>query len=280
MNSENKIEWAFLIILVLLCLSISLDPICAAQTFSEASTWTKDEIQPFTITKSQYSKLNKDQKKQIADMWEIDAVEYDRYLFLMQNTPSGKWYKQLNPPEVLGINAKDDKERMKYAKIVAKNAHERVKRELDFQKFYDKAQKILYPTLKPIAMPGAEKDKSDYLSGITLSNAKLIPNDILLFFTNIDNPLNKKITTKILKKIQQNSDSSLAIYISGKVSDDAIRHWAARNAIPPAFVKNGRISLNHENGKLKKLYKNSSDLPFILLDRKGEFKTVYWDNMV
>lgn len=112
-------------------------------------------------TQSEYTKLSKDDQNLLASIWNVTSQDYSHYLWLMQYSPSSKWYKQLNPAEVLGINAADDKARMHYAMIVVKNAHDRIARELAFQQAYDKAWKILYPKLKPISEEVKNGEKND-----------------------------------------------------------------------------------------------------------------------
>lgn len=112
-------------------------------------------------TQSEYDKLSQNKQNSIASMWNITSQDYAHYLQLMHNSPSSKWYKQLNPAEVLGINAASDKDRMHYAMIVVKNVHDRIARELAFQKAYDKAWKILYPKLKPISKKDNKGDNKN-----------------------------------------------------------------------------------------------------------------------
>ena len=78
--------------------------------------------------------------KDRAKMWGLTAEEFKRYLWLMENTPSGHWYKDLDPVEVLALNAKDSNDMMQYAKIQAHNMHARVTRELALNRVLSKPQ--------------------------------------------------------------------------------------------------------------------------------------------
>ena len=88
---------------------------------------------------------------QDANLWGLSSSEYQKYLNEMnQEGPSSYWWKNVDPPQVLGMNAKTEEERIKYVKIFAALDHDRVTRELAFEKDYQKVRKEMYPNEKPI----------------------------------------------------------------------------------------------------------------------------------
>jgi len=84
-----------------------------------------------------------------ASHWQLEKEEWVRYQTLIQG-PLHRWYQQLDPIEVLGIEAQDPSKRARYADLVVKITHDRVEKELAFQRAIDQAWQKRYPDLKPI----------------------------------------------------------------------------------------------------------------------------------
>ena len=80
----------------------------------------------------------------------MSVKDYQHYKWIMKNSPNGRWYQKLDPVEVLGMTARKDKERMKYALIQAKLDIQRVTLELAYQRVYTAAVKSLLPNVKPV----------------------------------------------------------------------------------------------------------------------------------
>ncbi|UTU48593.1 TIGR03759 family integrating conjugative element protein [Mergibacter septicus] len=75
--------------------------------------------------------------------WGLSKEEWQRYEKL-RNGERKFWSPNLDPLTILGIEAKNDIERKKYAQLLAKKEFERVEKELAFQRAYDEAFKELY----------------------------------------------------------------------------------------------------------------------------------------
>ncbi|HIF9337712.1 hypothetical protein [Photobacterium damselae] len=58
--------------------------------------------------------------------------EYAKYKYLMEYTPRGTWTKNIDPVVALGVSAKTEAERIKYAKLIYKQREIREKQELAF----------------------------------------------------------------------------------------------------------------------------------------------------
>jgi len=83
--------------------------------------------------------------------WYLTDVEWEHYMQLMQG-PSGHYYKQLSPPEVLGINSENSDQLNHYAELAAKLEHDKLERELRFNTAFHEAATRLY-TAEPIIKP-------------------------------------------------------------------------------------------------------------------------------
>ena len=83
--------------------------------------------------------------------WQLTGEEWSRYLSLMQGS-DGYYYKNLSPPEVLGINADNAEELNHYAEISAKFQHDKLERELRFNAAFHDAAARLY-SMEPLVKP-------------------------------------------------------------------------------------------------------------------------------
>lgn len=83
--------------------------------------------------------------------WGLSESEWASYVRLMQG-PNGRWYPQLSPAAVLGLNATTVKERQHFADLLAQQEHDKIARELTFNHEFYLAMRRLYP-LEPIIQP-------------------------------------------------------------------------------------------------------------------------------
>jgi integrating conjugative element protein (TIGR03759 family) len=74
-----------------------------------------------------------------ARIWELSEVEWLRYQQLVKGIRGSVSPSAISPIEVLGIHARDEAERQRYAQIWARAMHEDVERILAFQHAYEKA---------------------------------------------------------------------------------------------------------------------------------------------
>ena len=171
----------------------------------------------------------------------------------------------ISPIEVLGIHARNDEERRRYAEMWALAMRDDVDRILAFQRAYDEAGKRLYPNEQLIdiaRLPGNE-DKQ----------AALLPGDRVLFFTKPDCPACDMLWRKLFEHLDE--VAVVDVYVAGvKPGDDAaIRTWAAGHGIDPAWVRNRHVTLNHEEGVLQRLTQGNGEVPSVLR-RRGKDITV------
>ncbi len=114
----------------------------------------KDHYLPSEITEDSYEKLSTDKQKEMSAIWNLSITEYQHYLWLMEHTQNGEYYRHLHldPNWVLGINAANEQERQKYAMIALKNERERINKELAFQREFSRLAQQLFPNEKPIQL--------------------------------------------------------------------------------------------------------------------------------
>lgn len=203
--------------------------------------------------------------------WDLSQEEWTKYQKLMQG-PFGHWYPKLTPSEILGLNAQTPQEQQHYAEIVAREEHDKLARELDFDRAVHQALLKLYPNepiiksfnLSPFNPIQSAKQKNS----VTLQNG-----DHLILFVDTSKGLDFVALPRLIADIKNIQGVILDVFCIGNIDDNAIRTWAKLNEIPMNLVAAGRITLNHDNGKLQKTAGNV-ELPYVMLVRNGESKPV------
>lgn len=231
------------------------------------SSIEQNQVQPLLFTQVQFKKLTDKRQQAFASKWGVSRKEYSHYLWLMHNTPSGKWYANLDPAEVLAINAKDDNERMHFATIIAKNTYHRLNGELKMQRAYEQAFHRLYPDLQPINKQAVFHQ--------TQTGLHLQSGDKLLLFTRLNNLGGDALVSRLVVVLAKQSQVSLHVFITDKsATDQQIRNWAKNAGIPAKLVLNRVITLNHDNGRLEKMVSVQANLPLVVLDRNRRFTII------
>ena len=196
-----------------------------------------------------------------ARLWDLSETEWRRYTQLMQGIRGSISPSTISPIEVLGIHARDEAERQRYAEAWARAMYEDVGRILAFQRAYDAAGKRLYPTQLLI-----DVDKLPRKVGET---SPLQSTDRLLFFARPECPACDLLMSKLLKRIDEVSGIDIYLTDIDPGDDAAVRVWASKYQVDPEWVRSRRITLNHDAGALDKLTSGQGKVPYILL-RRGE----------
>jgi integrating conjugative element protein (TIGR03759 family) len=194
------------------------------------------------------------------EQWGLEETEWQRYHTLLRGIRGSLSPATLSPLEVLGIHARDDKERADYAKRWARLLWEDTERILAFQRAYDQAFADLDPSrtlFDPARRPAAQRPR-----------AEVQPGDRLLLFIRIqDCPECEDWLAGTLAA--QGRGVQLDIYAVGGTSDADLRAWAGRHRIDPAAVRARRITLNHERGELARLAGLAATVPRLVRLRHG-----------
>lgn len=219
----------------------------ANETDTSVSATAKNTLTPSELTRSR--------------AWGLSATEWQRYKLLMQGIRGSISPPTISPIEVLGIHARNEEERQRYAELWARAMREDVDRILVFQRAYDEAGRRLYPNEQLIDV--------NRLPDHNGNRSALLPDDRVLFFTRPDCPACDALLGKLLKRIDE--VAGIDLYITGVKSgdDQAVRAWAVDHGIDPEWVRNRRFTLNHEAGVLKRLTEGKGEIPY-LLRRRGE----------
>ncbi|HCM5830622.1 TIGR03759 family integrating conjugative element protein [Klebsiella pneumoniae] len=187
-------------------------------------------IMPSRVVPAQ---IEQHRNERLAQDWGLNTDEWQRYRELMEG-PLGTYSPNLDPLSALGIEARSDADRQRYAELQVQAEARRVEKLLAYQRAYDEAWQRLNPTMQRVNMPEALPD----VAAITGSGRTAV-------FVKDDCQPCTQLVQHLLA-----SDTGFDLYMVGSRQDDTrIRDWARRAHINPELVRNGTITLNHDAGR-------------------------------
>lgn len=187
--------------------------------------------------------------------WGLQPQEWERYRELMQG-PLGTYSPNLDPLSALGIEARTDEERRRYAELQVQAEARRVEKLLAYQRAYDEAWQRLSPGMQRVNLP---EDKPGAAAMKGRGRAAVFVKD------------GCTACGHLLQRLQT-SGTEFDLYLVGSRQDDArIRDWAKRTNINPARVRSGSITLNHDGGRWLSLGL-SGDLPAVVREVNGQWQ--------
>lgn len=209
-----------------------------------------------------------------AQQWGLTKDEYKQYLKEMNKPTTKRWWQHLDPPQVLGMNAKSQAERMQYARIDAKLDHERASKEIAFQHAYSKAYAQLYPQAKLIAINTGQHG----------ARQAVRPGDRFYVLTKLDDPEGAMLVSQVLQLMRSQSNVSLNIFFVGQAFVTQINQWGRRNNIPASMPHHNQVTLNHNqhngNNMLKHLMKTTQvTLPVVVRVRDGQSQVIKMESL-
>lgn len=226
-----------------------ISPVSAQNTRTSTSPVVPGQEQATTASNSE---------EQNARDWGLRLEEWTRYREVMRG-PLGIFSPNLDPLTALGIEARSDEERRRYAELQVQVEARRVEKTLAYQRAYDAAWQRLHPGMQRVNLPGANQT----------SSATGVPGDanrLAVFIKDGCAPCGQ------LVQQLQTSGAEFDLYMVGSRQDDArIRDWAKRARIDPTRVRSGSITLNHDAGRWLSLGLQG-DLPAVVRQIGGEWQ--------
>ena len=194
-----------------------------------------------------------------SDAWRLSDTEWRRYQSLLLGIRGSVSPVHLSPIEVLGIHARDSAERRRYAERWARAMRDDAERILAFQHAYDAAAKRLFS--------GQTLIDVGKLRTLPQKTSELQADDRILFFTAVMCPACDAVLVKLLNHLD--SVAGIDIYITdvSKTDDAVIRTWAEEHGIKAEWVRERRVTLNHEAGALKKIADGPVATPALFVRR-------------
>jgi len=208
---------------------------------------------PVQPARNAHSQITHSSDAQLAQQWGLNHDEWARYRELMQGS-LGVYSPNIDPLSALGIEARTDEERRRYAELQVQAEARRVEKLLAYQRAYDEAWQRLYPDMQRVNLPGA-------VSSAALGNGRMA------VFVRDDCTACEQTVQRL-----QSSGTEFDLYMVGSRSDDArIRDWARRAQINPLRVRDGSITLNHDGGRWLSLGL-SGELPAVVREVNGQWQ--------
>jgi integrating conjugative element protein (TIGR03759 family) len=170
-----------------------------------------------------------------AILWGLDTSEWEHFQQLMQG-PLGVYSPNLDPLSALGIEAKTEQERTRYAELQVQMETARVTKLLAYQNAYDDAYKRLYPNMLPVNIFG---------SNLAPQASPVITRERLAVFVTPDC---KECSVRVKELHRGNQPFDLYL-VGARLNDDNIRAWALKAGIPSDKVRTRQITLNHDAGR-------------------------------
>jgi integrating conjugative element protein (TIGR03759 family) len=196
-----------------------------------------------------------------AQAWGLSETEWRRYQSLMQGIRGSVSPDTISPLEVLGIHARDEAERRRYAELWAQAMWENAERILAFQRAYVEAGRRLYPGI-PLIDPNRLPEEENQAVG-------LAPQDRVLFFTRPDCDACDAMLARLLGRIDRIAGIDIYLAEVDRGDDQAVHDWAAQHGIDPEWVRTRKVTLNFEAGALAALTGGRGKIPS-LMRRRGE----------
>jgi integrating conjugative element protein (TIGR03759 family) len=189
----------------------------------------------------------------------LSAEEWLRYRTLMEGIRGSVSPETLSPIEVLGIHARDESERRRYAERWARMMREDAERILAFQHAYDEAASRLFP--------GEPLIDLTRLPNRSMASERSSPADRVMLFVAPNCAPCDTLVTQVLSRLER--VAGVDLFLKGIAGDDdAVRAWAADRGIRPEWVSDQRVTLNHDRGTLERVAPGETSLP-VLLRRRG-----------
>ncbi len=163
-----------------------------------------------------------------AAVWNLTAADWSRYEELMRGR-RGAWSPDADPLLVLGAHARTAAERRRFAEAFVLAEHARVEGELAFERAVQAAWRRLFPGQLRIAAPPGTPP------GVAVQRYALV----------VD-----RGCADCGQRIRNHLESGVPVdvYVRGAADDADLRRWAAEQAVEPAAVRSGLVTVNHGDG--------------------------------
>jgi len=205
------------------------------------------------------------------NQWGLTEKEWQRYEKLMRGARGSISPASISPIEVLGTHARNDQERMRYAKTWAKTIYEDTDRILEFQRAYNKAFDQMYgdiPIIDDAKLNLAKNQKNNIQEG-----------DRILLFVRLEgcDKCNSVVRELLLTTENKSVQFDIFFIDAVKEKDDLkIREWARKNIYNKSKLKTGKITLNHDNNKLFRITGSPvTQVPIVFKSNEKETTQVF-----
>lgn len=202
-----------------------------------------------------------------SDFWGLDQTEWLRYQELKSGVRAHLSIDTISPLEVLGIHAKSEFERKKYAHQWARVVYEDAKRVLEFQRAFDDAMHAITqdePLIDIVHLPHGTS-KTQTLEG----------SDRLILFVETDCAICSNLVPSILDAIPTNVPLDIFFLESTAVLDSRrVDSWLMEYGLVEHVNSNRNVTFNNDGGLLSKLFPRAKRIPILISIEKEQLKLI------
>jgi integrating conjugative element protein (TIGR03759 family) len=195
-----------------------------------------------------YSELNALDKAR-AKSWRLSEKEYSRYKLLKETTPRGIWTPNIDPITLLGVEARSEQERVKYARLFNQIELERANKDIAFGSAQNADLKRLSPNSNAFTsyLKQREIRRINYMNmsamsqGSPESNSEYKTTSYIVYAD-----LLKSCDDSCAKQIKEAIKfDRVDFYFLNAASDEQIYKFARFHDIPASKVQSGIFTLNY-----------------------------------
>ena len=202
-----------------------------------------------------------------SDFWGLDQTEWLRYRELKSGVRAHLSVDTISPLEVLGIHAKSEFERKKYARQWARIVYEDAKRVLEFQRVFDDAMHAITqeePLIDIVRLPHGTS-KTQTLEG----------SDRLILFVETDCAICSTLVPSILGAVPVTVPLDIFFLDSTILLDSrGIDSWLMEYGLVEHVNSNRKVTFNNDGGLLGKLFPRAKRSPILISIEKEQLKLI------
>lgn len=224
-----------------------------------------------------------------ANEWGLSLDEFRRSQSLLRGFTGSVADTRITPIEVLGIHARDDAERVRYAEKFARFMFDYADRAMKFEVAYQRAARRLFPTipvqaidanqsmrptLQQVLQRTSDIESKSVAHSVTPARASTVvvpasgtqrSNDRLILFTGSDCAKCPHILQRAQARARQGT--AVDVYVVGVTSDAQLIQYARKIKLDPHLIEQGVLTLNRDQGAMSKIIPDTQRLPQLLRKR-------------
>lgn len=190
------------------------------------------------LTETQIKEI--EEKKQVAELYGLKLEEWDRYQILKKG-PAGLKNPNMSPVMMLGMYARNDKEKRRMAGLLAETNHDYITKTIRFNHAYMDAFHAKYPDAKYV------DDRLAYRGPFLKNRISSEPytpqmGDIVVMFLERDC---SACESRYLDFVKYVPGIKLHLHFKDHTKKE-IFDWAEANKVPAKLVNEKKITLNKE----------------------------------
>lgn len=198
--------------------------------------------------------------------WQLEPTEWQRVELLQREFRQYISDRQISPLEVLGIHARTNSERERYARRWAELMVADAERVLAFQRAYDIAVQDLLndqPLIDLTQLPPRVSTLPE-----------LVATDRLAVFVGRNCVVCDQVVARALQSLKGIDGIDFYFTDLQKGEESQLHRWAGSHRIPPEVVRAGRITLNFDDGLMARVHPRADKVPVVMRRRNDRFESI------